>query len=387
MKNSKKPPTYTSVLSEFVPEALTDLIGIKGVEVVERVGIDVVKQVIGDVLCGLNLRNSTEMLTRRRLGMLNAATLVMFLKGASKYNDLVEMLPKIAAKGLKETKSKPERWLLQWTIGLTTKAVQNVLRDSDAALDSYVENFGEASRDIVKRCREQFGDLNARIKLSKGSELAVSWDFFVALFCTIGSQTLAIRGSEKSTYGKLFERLVLGSVLSLLGFRLTSPNSIPTKPRNIFWLSSQFGAREADGTVILEPGKAIRFDLGFIGRGNPEISKDKVSRFERQLEINEKKYYSTTFVVVDRVGERSTIVEQAEKIGGVIVQMSLSQWPRLLAKEMNQKYGFEHEILKMKPAAVDTYLRKRVNGLDVMQFVRAVSPLISEEEDESEAES
>ncbi len=236
----------------------------------------------------------------------------------------------------------------------------------------------------MRSCREQFGELSAKIKLSKELELAVSWEFFVALFCTIGSQTLAIRGSEKSTYGKLFERLILGTVLTILGFELISTDAIPKQPRNIFWLSSQFGAREADGTLILEPGTAIRFDLGFIGRGNPEISKDKVSRFERQLEINEEKYYSTTFLIVDRVGERSKIVEQAEKIGGVIVQMSLSQWPQLLAKELSRKYGFKHELLNMDAAHVDRYLRDKVNQLDVMQFVKAISPLISDEEDESE---
>lgn len=372
---------YTSELADFVPDALTDLIGSKGVEVVQRVGVDVVKQVIGDVLCGLNLRNSTEMLTRRRLGMLNAATFVMFLQGVDRYNDLVVRLPQMAARELKDTKSKPERWLLQWVIGLTTKGVQNVLRDSHKELDVYVSRFAEASADIVRRCHDQFGPLEVEAKFG-GKPVRVSWDFFVALFCTIGSQTLAIRGSEKSTYGKLFERLVLGSVLSILGFRLVSPSDVPSKPRGVFWLSSQFGTREADATLIIRPGIAVRFDLGFIGRGNPEISKDKVSRFERQLEIREEKYYSSTFVIVDRIGARSKIVEQATKIGGVIIQMSLSQWPQQLASQLARAHRFSHDILRMKAADVDNYLRARVSEIDVSQFVRAMAPLIADEEDE-----
>lgn len=382
MKNHASRSPYSSELSEFVPEILTDLIGSKGVEVVERVGTEVVKDIIADVLCGLNLRNSTEMLTRRRLGMMNSATFVMFLRGVARYKDLVERLPVTASSGLKETKSKQERWLLQWTIGLTTKGVQNVLRDSEEALDNYVAKFTEASRDIVHRCENEFGPLNVEVQLHGERKVSVSWDFFVSLFCTIGSQTLAIRGSEKSTYGKLFERLVLGSVLTILGFTLTDRNEIPEKTRKVFWLSSQFGAREADATLILKPGVAIRFDLGFIGRGNPEISKDKVSRFERQLEVNEKQYYSTTFVIVDRVGDRSKIIEQAEKIGGVIIQMSLTQWPQRLAQELNRKFGFSHELLKMRPPDVERYIRARVQGIDMAQFLRAVSPLISEEEDE-----
>jgi len=386
MKNHEYRPPYSSELSEFVPQILTDLIGSKGVEVVDRVGTDVVKEIIADVLCGLNLRNSTEMLTRRRLGMMNSATFVMFLRGVSRYKDLVERLPLTASRGLKETKSKQERWLLQWTIGLTTKGVQNVLRDSQEALDNYVAKFTEASDDIVRRCEQEFGPLNVELQLRGEKKVAVSWDFFVSLFCTIGSQTLAIRGSEKSTYGKLFERLILGSVLTILGFELADPDEMPKRPKDLFWLSSQFGTREADATVILKPGVAIRFDLGFIGRGNPEISKDKVSRFERQLEINEKQYYSTTFVIVDRIGDRSKIVEQARKIDGVVIQMSLTQWPQQLAEELKRRFRHDHPLLKMRPPDVERYIRMRVRQVDVAQFVRAVSPLISDEEDEIEGE-
>lgn len=386
MKNREGHSPYSSELSDFVPQILTDLIGSKGVEVVERVGTDVVKDIIADVLCGLNLRNSTEMLTRRRLGMMNSATFVMFLRGVAQYRDLIKRLPIAASRGLRETKSKQERWLLQWTIGLTTKGVQNVLRDSQDALDNYVAKFTEATQDIVRRCEKDFGPLLADIQLAGDRKMSVSWDFFVSLFCTIGSQTLAIRGSEKSTYGKLFERLVLGSVLTILGFELKSPDEIPKNPKNLFWLSSQFGARESDATVILKPGLAIRFDLGFIGRGNPEISKDKVSRFERQLEINEKKYYSTTFVIVDRIGDRSKIVEQAKKIDAVIIQMSHTLWPQQLANELKQRFNYTHEITAMRPREIDGYVRRRVQQIDIAHFVQAISPLISDEEDESDNE-
>lgn len=384
MNPRDKKNTYTTNLAHVVPQALTDLIGSKGAEVIERVGVEAVKEVIADVLCGRNLRNSTEMLTRRRLGMLNAATLVMFIGGVTRHRNFVQMLPDLAANGLKETKSKPERWLLQWMVGLTTKGVQNVLRDSHEALDAYITKFSETSGDIVRRCKEQFGEIAGEIQVSNGNKILVSWEFFIALFCTIGSQTLAIRGSEKSTYGKLFERLVLGSVLSILGFRLVAFNSIPKDPKMVFWLSSQFGARESDATLIVKPGTAVRFDLGFIGRGNPEISKDKVSRFERQLDIHDKAYYSTTFVIVDRIGDRSKIIDQAKNIGGVIIQMSLSQWPQELASELNKKHGFTHKILKMDPAEADAFVREQVKSQDISRFVTAVSALITEEEDEPE---
>jgi len=373
MSNRRKQVLYKTPLATFVPQALTDLIGNKGVEVVERVGVDAVKDVIAEVLCGRNLRNSTEMLTRRRLGMLNAATLVMFVRGAAEYGDLLKELPAMAAAGLKKTKSRPERRLLEWIIGLTTKGVQNVLRDSEDALDSYVGKLTEASKDIAQRCKDQFGAIAAEIQLPDEKKIQVSWDFFIALFCTIGSQTLFIRGSEKSTYGKLFERLVLGSVLTILGFKLVPSNSIPQNPEMVFWLSSRFGARESDATLILKPGVAVRFDLGFIGRGNPEISKDKLSRFERQLEVDGESYYSTTFVIVDRIGDRSRIVDQASNIGGVIIQMSLSQWPKALASELHQRYGFSHALLTMNDRQADEFIRERVRELDISRFLGAVS--------------
>lgn len=66
--------------------------------------------------------------------------------------------------------------------------------------------------------------------------------------------------------------------------------------------------------------------------------------------------------------------------------MSLSPWPQLLAKELAEKYDFKHPILAMKAPEVESFLRKSVAALDVSQFVRAMSPLIADEEDDSEQE-
>src|SRR3989338_8648815 len=112
---------YQSAIGRHVPAAMTELIGSRGVEVLKRIGVEEVKRVVADVLCGVNLRDSTEMLTRRRIGMLNAATLVLFLRGIAASQKFLDELPKVAVKGLKNKPSKPEQWLLQWVLGLTTK--------------------------------------------------------------------------------------------------------------------------------------------------------------------------------------------------------------------------------------------------------------------------
>jgi len=72
------------------------------------------------------------------------------------------------------------------------------------------------------------------------------------LLNTVGSQTLTIRGSDKSTNGKLFEKLVLGSLLSILGFTYETTQKIGER---VFWLSSQSEKRESDATLIYKIGQ------------------------------------------------------------------------------------------------------------------------------------
>lgn len=384
-KSSKMPPVYKSAIAPYVPTAVTELIGSRGVDVLKRIGVEEVKRVVADVLCGVNLRDSTEILTRRRIGMLNAATLVLFLHGIMASKKFIDKLPSIAVEGLRGHPAKQERWLLQWILGLTTKGVQNILRDSaSGALDTYQAKFDTTNKDIVQRCIKEFGVIAGSIQLDGEQKVPLSWDFLLHLFCTIGSQTLAIRGSEKSTYGKLFERLVLGSVLQVLGFKHVKPPLQETK--NVFWLSNRIGTRESDAAVLCGPGQAVRFDIGFIGRGNPEISKDKVSRFERELEVAGEKHFCATIVVVDRIGERSKIQEQVKAINGTIIQMSMSYWPKLLAQALRLKVGYRHRICDMPDSQVEAFLRKEAGKVKIESFVEATSELISQEQDEEPGE-
>lgn len=363
---------FTSAFAPHIPTVLKDLLGSKGLAVIQRVGTDEIRRVIADVLCGRNLRDSTEMLTRRRVGMLNAATFVLFLRGVAASKQFVKDLHSAAAAGLKTTRSREEKWLLQWILGLTDKGVQNVLRDSPGALDNYVARFSETIRLVAMHCREQYGEAAGDIQLADGVSAPVTWELLLNLFCTVGSQTLAVRGSEKSTYGKLFERLILGAALELLGFELV--DYPPRKAEKVFWLASKQGARECDATALVGLGRAVRFDIGFIGRGNPEISKDKLSRFERQIEVGDKAFYSATIVVVDRIGERSTIAKQASAIGASIVQMSMSYWPQQLARVLKDRFGFESELCDMPAANVGAYIRKKAAEVRIERYLAGQRP-------------
>src|SRR5690606_7836722 len=131
-----------------------------------------------------------------------------------------------------------------------------------------------------------------------------------------GSETLTIRGSEKSLYGKFCEKVVLGALLHILGFEHVAVGDV-TKAEHVFWLSSNSDrGRESDATILYKLGQGIRIDIGFIGRGNTEISLDKVSRYRRKVEVGDDVWYMGTIIIVDRIGPRSRIVELAREIDG-----------------------------------------------------------------------
>ena len=192
----------------------------------------------------------------------------------------------IAARILKSGRlSKSERWVAQWALGLTGKASQNVLRDDASLLAEYRERYVAVCEQVIRESIAEFGDLGVKYtQVMISLQFSLSWKFMVYLLSAVGAQTLTVRGSEKSIYGKLFERLVLGSLLHILGFRFTGSDG-PRRFEREFWLSSHGEGRESDATALWRAGQGARFDIGFIGRGNPEISLDKVLRFTREMEL------------------------------------------------------------------------------------------------------
>ncbi|MBF0318871.1 MAG: CfrBI family restriction endonuclease [Nitrospirae bacterium] len=364
-------------LEELLPDNFKELLESNGATFIKRAGTENVRQVVVDVLCGNNLRASTEHLTRLRLGKMNAATFMVYLKGVQEVINFSRQIPQLSYAGLMGRSSKLEKELCKWMIGLTGKGVQNILRDDDAQLKKYTESFAEKMENLAESTGRDAGKLKCRVKLAKGKEVSLDWHDMLSLFCTIGSQTLAIRGSEKSTYGKLFERLVLGSVLAALGFEQT--NFPPNKTSKVFWLSSKMGERESDATLLMSLGQAIRFDLGFIGRGNPEVTKDKVSRFEREMEIGVQKYHSATCIIVDRVGEDSGLVEHARRAEAKVIQMSMSYWPVELAQWIKQGFNYKAEILNCKQTDLPAFFNKKLADISFENFVSGLT--ISAEEE------
>ena len=253
-------------------------------------------------------------------------------------------------------------------LGLTDKSVQNILRDDPEHFAAYLQDYQRAVTEAAKKLEEEFGPLDGTVAVAD-LDVALDWKLMVWLFGSIGAQTLTIRGSEKSIYGKLFERLILGSLLHILGFRKVDSAAPVDSFEKVFWLSERKDKRESDATVLYKPGQGIRFDIGFIGRGNSEISLDKVSRFEREMEYGRREHVMATFIIVDRVGAKSRIAELARAIEGTIVQMSMSYWPKLIALELGTVLGMTHELQTMPEHDIAAYLRARVATVPIEDYL------------------
>jgi len=366
---SSKDKTENKKLTDLVsPEAL-DLLSGSGAKLVGKIGIEVVRSVVLDVLTGKNLRDSTEALTRKRIATLNLALLQMFLKGASNNSALSTELIDFACKRLAEARiTKEERWLAQWVLGLTDKAFQNVLRDERGAIVSYTNEYKDTCRRIVENFERTHGVLSGTLAIEPQLKAEINTLFMLYLLNAVGSETLTIRGSEKSSYGKLFEKLILGSLLSILGFKLIERDNLKHLNK-VFWLAEQGERRESDATLLYTAGRGVRFDIGFIGRGNPEISLDKVTRFEREIELGNQKWYLATIIIVDRIGKNSRIEKLARRVGGAIVQMSMSYWPKEVARELNKVLGYSHKVLKLSDEKLENYLKRQVAKVPMEKII------------------
>jgi hypothetical protein len=329
-----------SIYSAF-PDEAKDLLLVRGKDLLDTLGLPALRSVVSQVLCGVNIRSATETLTQKRISLLNAAMLKTYTNLANSGLSSDEIVDSAFREIRSPKATTDEKIVLRWMLGLTSKQVQNVLRSDDSAWKLYVENLRSSIESSSDLSSSAYGNFPLMAKSGKSDDLDLDWGWGLSLLMAIGSQTLATRGSEKSLYGKFFEKMIMGSVLSVLGFNLSDESKIGPQS---FMLSST-SKRESDATAIWKIGEGVRFDIGFIGRGNPEITLDKVTRFERDFEISGVKTHLKTIIIVDVVGPRSGIIELAKKVDGVIIQMSATDWVKTLGSELEKALsGFKSPV-------------------------------------------
>ena len=355
----------------LIPESSLNLVKFKGTELINTLGKEVISNVVSSILRGDNIRSLTENLTRRRILLTNASLIVTYLNALKKYNTRLGsniskyIVADLKTKGL----SDAQKTYLKWFIGLTGKSLQNVLRDKPD-LGSYVDSLDKTLKDINIDIKKIYGELTITVeKDNEGVKYLLQWPDIVRCMLAIGSSTLTVRGSEKSGYGKMFEKFVLGSVLSLLGFRYISSENT-TDNTMVFWLSHREDKRESDATALLSIGRGIRFDIGFIGRGNTEISLDKVTRFGDQIKRGEASFNTKTIILVDKIGDKSRTERMAKDINGEIIQMSGTYWVKRVADTIKKEFKeFKNPFEKMNDSESINYIEKNIPNIDLNSFL------------------
>lgn len=380
MKRTQRPDGVVKSFLSALPETAERLLKTSGVGLVEEIGLEVLRGVVFDVMTGINIRDSTETLTRRRLSLLNAALVAQYTSLAT-MDIPVNAFVGSVVDALQNAKLSPnEQWMLNWAAGLTDKGIQNVLRDDHLGLTGYSQRFLDTLQEAAAIAENEFGELTGTFKVDH-VEVPLDWLFMLYLLTSIGCQTLTIRGSEKSTYGKLFEKLVLVSVLSILGFDF-APSGISTAVPKQFWLSTPDEKRESDATLLVSPGKGVYFDIGFIGRGNPEIILDKVSRFARHAEFNSNRYGMATYIIVDRIGKRSSLEHRAAEIDGTVIQMEMAYWPQVLARRLHERFGFDDELILASQREARIIIENRLRNAPLEELLYGAAAAAEAEEDE-----
>ena len=191
---------------DLIPKASIELVNYSAKDLIDRLGKDIISNVVLSILCGDNIRNLTEGLTQRRLLLMNASLFITYLKALNSYKNFTKNLTPIISGELKKKLSANEKRYLYWFLGLTGKSLDNVVR-GEQGISDYLTSLDNNLFDVSKEIEKQYGTLDIHVS-NKGIEYLMNWPSLLRCMLALGAQTLTIRGSEKSMYGKLFEKFV-----------------------------------------------------------------------------------------------------------------------------------------------------------------------------------
>jgi hypothetical protein len=154
---------------------------------------------------------------------------------------------------------------------------------------------------------------------------------------TIYNASLAKKGGLKSAMGNLFEPLLLYSSLSACGLKFVNAKLMHRARGACFTLDVNEG-RQADAQIktgIKHPAK-IDIDIGFIGKGNPEIIADKTQRFGNMLGGGQNPLEHTIIIVsaIPETNRAQLVVRQAKALGAKVITMSQNNWAYNLSDEL-----------------------------------------------------
>lgn len=335
--------------------------------VISRIGEAGIKEIIRDILIGKNIRDYTEFHTQKRLINSYSAMLDLYVREIGEKAKDADVYVDYVINDYLRASNKEKRSIDLWLMGLTGKGLDNITRDN---IGKYRAAFSESMQDIVHDLENTYGPLTGVIEMN-GGRMELNWKVLALMLMSIGAQTLTVRGSEKSTNGKMFEKLILGTLLSILGFQYVKkpPEKIDEHDK-IFWLSHMDKQeREIDATFVYEK-KAVNVDIGFIGKGNPEITLDKVTRFGSYKEIGGIPHDMTTMIIVDTVAEHSDLFRKAQKVKGHVFQMQEKDWTIVFAKTLKEVMGIEHILADKDVLELEEYFTEKLKEIDINEFMK-----------------
>ncbi|TYS31024.1 CfrBI family restriction endonuclease [Bacillus pumilus] len=339
-------------------------------DIIEALGEEGLRSLVFNVLCGGNVRDITEFMTRNRLMISNAGIFKLLCDLEHEENNTDNYLD-FLGKSLQLAGNDNQRLLPLWLMGLTKKGLDNIVRGREN-LNDYTNKLTNTFEEVVPLLENNFGEIQGTLSIN-GKDINVDWNFLNNLFTAIGAQTLTVRGSSKSMSGKLFEKLILGAALTLFGFeyRQEVPGTIDPSQK-LFWLSSsEEEEREIDATVVFNQ-KAVRIDIGFIGKGNPEIATDKMTRFRSESEIGKLDHLTKTIVIVDTIGTNSHMSSIAESIEGYAVEMKDELWIKHFSKHLDNCLGTGGMLAGLDDEEVHKWIEERLENINLAQFVQKI---------------
>ena len=335
---------------------------------INMVGEKGIRDIVIKVFLGGNVRDITETITQRRLINSYAAMLDLYLNSISEHAQTTEEFAQYVADDLIHSKGAA-KMLDLWLLGLTKKGFDNIVRSEEHIAD-YQYTFSSSVDNAVQDLENIYGKLYGTIEINERS-LNLDWKILSLMFIAVGAQTLSIRGSAKSMNGKMFERLVLCCLLSVFGFEyLHKAPEVTDRAKRLFWLSNMDeNERETDATAVYN-GLAVSIDIGFIGRGNPEITLDKVTRFNAYKQIGGIPHDMSTIIIVDTVGENSDLFNKAERVNGHVLQMKHEDWTVQFSRILCWIFDIDHILNRMQINDLGQYFKSELDRIDINKFIK-----------------
>ena len=303
-----------SILYQLFPDNRKHLIGtLSGSSIIDEMSADEFRTMLIECLTGRNPRIHTENWAQSRVfhGVFTGIQ-EMYAKGKKTDAKFISEAPTRASHFLYEHHTKVNRLikddilLCQWICNLTSKGWDNILQANPKNLMQWGNSVLESIQWV------EHGDLETNV-----------------VNMTIYNASLAKKGGLKSAMGNLFEPLLLFTSLKACGIEFVDSTRYKSYRGSCFTLDVTEG-RQADAQIrtgITNPSK-VDIDIGFIGKGNPEIIADKTQRFGN-LEGGGQKPLEGTIIIVSAVPETDRaqlVVRQATILGAKVVTMSGCNW-------------------------------------------------------------